>query len=398
MPERAIIHLNVADFAVAVERMLDRRLAKRPVVIAPAAGRTAVYDMSDEAYRTGVRKGMPLNRALRRCRDAAVLPPRFERYEHAMGALIKQALHYSPLIEPGRGDGHLFVDVTGTGRLFGLPVDIAWRLRKQARRDIGLDPIWSVAPNKLVAKVATRVVKPAGEYIVAAGEEEAFLAPLPLCLIPGIAPEDLQRFRELNLQRAGDAAALDRHQLEIACGGRAAWIYNAVRGIDAAAVRPLAPAPPRVQAAHAFSGDTNDAERLEQALYVLSETTGRDLRRRQRAARRLRVCIDYSDGRRAARQQPVSPPSADDAALFSAARKALTAAWKRRTRIRRICLTAAGLVPPPAQLALFPGERRQQRIRENLCTALDRIHERFGPCAVQTGRSLALRAARERTD
>ena len=75
--ERAIIHINVADFAVAVERVVDSRLRERPVIIAPeGALRATVYDMSEEAYQAGVHKDMPLRRALRRCPDAVVLPPR----------------------------------------------------------------------------------------------------------------------------------------------------------------------------------------------------------------------------------------------------------------------------------------------------------------------------------
>ena len=73
--DRHIIHLNIADFAVAVERRLDPRLADRPVVIAPeGAARATVFDMSEEAYQAGVRKGMALRRAQRLCRDVAVLP------------------------------------------------------------------------------------------------------------------------------------------------------------------------------------------------------------------------------------------------------------------------------------------------------------------------------------
>lgn len=177
--ERAIIHLNVADFAVAVERGIDRRLDGRPVIIAPAgAARAVVYDMSEEAFRAGVRKGLTLSRAVRLCRDACVLSPRPERYEQAMRALLEHALPCSPRVEAGEHDGHLFIDATGTGRLFGPAVDLAWRLQRRIRAELGLSPIWSVAPNKLVAKVATRLVKPEGEYIVAAGEEEPFLAPL----------------------------------------------------------------------------------------------------------------------------------------------------------------------------------------------------------------------------
>ena len=127
---------------------MDCRLKDRPVIIAPeGAARAAVYDMSEEAYRNGIRKNMALRRALRLCPDARILPPHPDRYEHAMRSLLKQTLPYSPLIETGEADGHLFMDVSGTARLFGLPMDVAWRLRRQVKKDLGLDPIWSVAPN-----------------------------------------------------------------------------------------------------------------------------------------------------------------------------------------------------------------------------------------------------------
>ena len=185
--ERHVIHINVADFAVAVERAMDRRLRERPVVIAPdGVSRAVVYDMSEEAYQAGVRKGMALRRAVRLCPDVRILPPHPSRYEQVMQALVRQARPYSPLIEPGEADGHLFVDVTGTSRLFGPPVDVAWRLRRQARAELSLAPGWAVAPNKLVAKVATRLVKPDGDAVVRAGDEARFLVPVPLHLVPGI--------------------------------------------------------------------------------------------------------------------------------------------------------------------------------------------------------------------
>jgi DNA polymerase-4 len=233
MRERSIIHINVADFAVAVERLVDRRLKGRPVIIVhDTAVRATVYDMSEEAYQNGVRKGMSLQRALRYCRDAAVLPLHPFRYERAMLQLLKCALPYSPLIEKSDIDGHMFIDVTGTGRLFGPPPDIAWRIRKTIRANMGFDPIWSVAPNKLVAKVATRMVKPVGEYIVGAGEEARFMKPLPIHLVPGIEREDLKCFREFNLTRTGHVANLSMGQLYVMFGNRSHSLYNAVRGID----------------------------------------------------------------------------------------------------------------------------------------------------------------------
>jgi DNA polymerase IV len=387
---RAIIHLNVADFAVAVERGVDSRFRGRPVIIAPqGAVRATVYDMSDEAYQSGVRKGMPLQSARRLCRDAAILPPHPDRYERAMGALVKKALPYSPLIEPGEGDGHLFVDVTGTGRLFGPPMDVAWRLRRQMRSDLGLDPIWSVAPNKLVAKVATRLVKPTGEYIVSAGEEETLLAPLPLGLVPGVEHSDLMRLREFNFTRVHEVTALSLPQMEVPFGRRALFLYEAMRGIDPTPVLPVGNPPPRARAEHEFGDDTNDARILENRLYDLVEQVGRGLRRQRRVARRLRLVLDYSDGVRAVRQRSFTPATSNDLTLFEQARLVLEVAWTRRVRIRHMRLAADRLIFPPAQLSLFAAERRIDEQRHRLVAAMDQVRERFGPGSVRIGRTLA---------
>ncbi len=387
---RSIIHLNVADFAVAVERAVDHRLNERPVIIAPeGAARAAVYDMSNEAYMAGIRKGMALRRAVRLCRNVQILPPHPDRYELAMRDVLKRALPYSPLIETGEDDGHLFMDATGTSRLFGLPGDVAWRLRRQIKTDLGLDPIWSVAPNKLVAKVATRLVKPDGEYIVAAGEEEALLAPLPVSLVPGIEHSDQLRLREFNLTHAFQVAALSLEQLEIPFATRSLMLYEAVRGIDPSPVSPVGQKPPRVVADHEFGNDTNNAHILEAVLYGLVEQIGSRLRRRRRAARRIAIILDYSDGMRRARQVAARPATANDLTLFELARHTLQLAWIRRVRIRHMRLVCDRLIFPPAQLELFAADQQANQKRCDLITAIDAIRHRYGNESIRMGRVLA---------
>jgi DNA polymerase-4 len=387
---RSIVHLNVADFAVAVERAVDHRLNERPVIIAPeGAARAAVYDMSNEAYMAGIRKGMALRRAVRLCKNVQILPLHPDRYELAMRDVLKRALPYSPLIETGEDDGHLFMDATGTSRLFGPPMDVAWRLRKQIKTDLGLDPIWSVAPNKLVAKAATRLVKPDGEYIVAAGEEESLLAPLPVNLVPGIEHNDQLRLREFNLTHAFQVSALSLEQLEIPFATRALSLYEAVRGIDPSPVLPVGQKPPKVIADHEFGNDTNNVHTLEGVLYGLVEQVGSQLRRRRRAARRIAIILDYSDGMRRARQVAARPATANDLTLFELARRTLQLAWVRRVRIRHMRLICDRLIFPPAQLELFAADQKANDNRSGLITAIDSIRHRFGNEAVRLGRTLA---------
>jgi DNA polymerase-4 len=388
--ERAIIHINVADFAVAVERVLDRRLKDRPVIIAPqGAPRAAVYDMSEEAFQAGVRKHMPLIRALRRCRDAQILPPRPDRYCQAMGRMQKSALPCSPLIEPGDGDGHLFVDVTGSSRLLGPPVDVAWRLGRWIRRDLDLTPIWSVATSKLIAKTASRLVKPLGEYIVEPGDEAAFLAPLPLFLVPAIERSDLVRLEDFNITRVFQATALDTDQMQTLFGNRSRFIRDRLRGVDPSPVRSVDQPPPRVIQNREFGNDTNQRAQVEGSLYRLVERAGRHLRRQALAARRIGIILEHTDGVRRVRQVAAKPPTANDFALFVHARRVLNLTWRRRVRLRRMTLICDRLTFPPAQRLLFESEQQSADNQERLVAAMDRIRCRFGANALAMGRTLA---------
>jgi DNA polymerase-4 len=385
-----VVHLNVTDFAVAVERLVDRSLAGRPVIIAPqGAARAVVHDMSEEAYQEGVRKGMPLSRARRLCRRAFFLPPHPGRYERAMTELFREALPYSPLVEPGEIDGHLFIDVTGTSRLFGPSVDVAWRLYRSIRERLDLCPIWTLAPNKLVAKVASRLVKPLGEYIVGEGEEAVFFSPLPVGLLPGVSPEDRYRLKELNLSSMSQVAALTREQLAVPFGGRAGFIHDAVRGIDLSPVRAAGEKPPKVYASYEFANDTNEVSQVERAVHGLVEKIGARLRGRCKVAQSLVMVLDYADGMRVFRRLSVSPPSANDITLFETAKTLLEKAWTRRVRLRHAALSCEKPVAGQAQMPLFPENQEGFQKRDAVIQAVDHIRERFGSATVCMGRAVA---------
>ncbi len=387
---RSVVHLNVANFAVAVERGVDCRLRDWPVIVAPeGAARAVVYDMSEEAYQAGIRKGMALRRARRRCRDARLLAPHFDRYERAMRALQARALPLTPQVEVVDEAGHLFLDLSGTSRLHGPPRDVAWRLRRQIRDDLGLDPIWSLAPNKLVAKVATRLVKPDGEYLVEPGEERRFLAPVPVHLLPGLERDQLALLRELNLMRAADVARLPLGRLEEAFGADAGLLHDTVRGVDPSPVLPAGRRQGRLWLDHEFGEDQHHPDVVEAALFSLVERAGRRLRQRRLGARRVGLQLDYSDGLRSLGSASRREATANDFALGGLARAALGRAWTRRVRLRHLRLVCDRLAAPSAQLSLLPGEQGQDRRQEQVVGALDSIRQRFGVDAIRVGRTLA---------
>jgi DNA polymerase-4 len=286
--------------------------------------------------------------------------------------------------------GHLFLDLTGTSRLFGPPPDVAWRIRRELKAELRLEPIWSVAPNKLLAKVATRLVKPTGEYVVQPGEEAALLRPLPLHLLPGVERDELRVLRDLHLERAGQVARLSTAQLQVAVGASAHLLHDLVRGIDPTPVIPGRRGSGGAEVRdHTFlDSDTGAPAEVEGALYGLVEIVGRALRRRRLAARRVGLSIDYADGVRLIRSASAAAGTANDLRLFALARLALQRAWVRRVRLRHLRLRCDRLTSPPAQLSLLLEEPADDARDDDLMAALDRIRGRFGVDAIQVGRTV----------
>jgi DNA polymerase IV len=386
MRERTVLHFNVADFAVAVERVVDRTLRQRPVIIAPSrAPRAVVYDMSDEAYHDGVRKGMALYQATRLCREARLLEPRTELYRRAMKGFLKEVRNYSPLVEYGQEDGHLFVDVTGTHRLWGPAPDVGLRVRHHIRDGLGLDPIWGLGVNRLVAKVATRVVKPVGECIVAPGEEASFLAPLSVSLLPGLYQREIRKLQEFHIASIGQLATLSQQQLMVPFGSRCQYLHDASRGVDRESVSAEQRAAAVVDYEHCFVTDTNDVHQIEAVLDDLVSRAGNELRRRKQVARRVGVWIHYCDGGHVVRQNSAKSGSSSDFVLQKMAQSALHRGWKRRIRLRRVRLVCDRLHRQSPQLPLFPEAGLVPKRQEKVLCALDTIRSRFGHNVIKRG-------------
>ncbi|MGB3209728.1 MAG: hypothetical protein WBB19_03390 [Desulforhopalus sp.] len=384
--ERAVLHFNVADFAVAVERITDSGLRGRPLIIAPLqAARAVVYDMSEEAYGEGVRKGMLLRQATKVCRRAKLLAPRITLYQKAMQAFLKELQDYSPLIECGQADGHFFVDVTGTHRLYGPAPDVGWRVRRHVRTSLGINPIWTLGTSKLVSKVASRVVKPVGEYIVTAGDEAPFLAPLPIHLLPGLSEKELQKLQEFRLTTIGALAQLNRRQLMVPFGSRCEYLHAASHGVDDSMVWPAIGAE-NIDYEHYFADDTNDQRQIEGVVAMLVSRGGRRLRARRQVARRVGIWLRYSDGGHVVRQATCRTGTSGDFLLYKLALTALQRAWTRRTRIRSCRLVCDRLQPESPQLSLFSEQEPRQIHQKKVLGAMDILRKRFGHGVIGVGR------------
>ena len=173
-----ILHVDLDAFYASVESLKDPSLKGRPVVVGGAGNRGVVMSASYEARAYGVRSAMPAVRARRLCPDAVFVPPDFEAYQAHSNRFREVLLSFTPVVEPLSLD-EAFLDVSGAHLLFGSSVAIGERIRRDVLEHVGVICSVGVAPNKLLAKLASDAAKPDGMVVVRAGEVDAFLSPLP---------------------------------------------------------------------------------------------------------------------------------------------------------------------------------------------------------------------------
>jgi DNA polymerase-4 len=373
--EREIIYVDIAAFAVAVERVVHPDLHGRPVVVAPVGpSRSVVTALSPEAWQAGVRKGMVLAKAVRYCRDVIVLPPNEPLYARASRAICKILQDFSPVLEPS-GYGHAYMDVTGTERLFGPPRDTAWRAQREIRQRLHLDASLGVASNKMVSKIASEVTKPVGLQDVPHGDEPSFLSPLPVRLLPGVGPQTQEQLGELNIRIIRDITLMKLEHLTLAFGRLGFVLYQRALGIDNTPVYPER-AVPVVDQEKVLPEDSNDYGLLKGVVFELCERAGEQLRAEKQRAGRMELRIRYSDYREDGGKEKLAPVVQSTAALYARAATLLERTLTRRTRVCSLHLRLMDLTHGSVQLELFtdPKPERQAKLE----SALDVLRLRYG--------------------
>ena len=399
---RSVLFVDPPAFCTTVEGMVAPALRERPIAVAPpGAARATVLALSGEAKAAGITRGMPVDRARKLCRDLILLPPNPTLYARASRALHEILRRYAPIIEP-KGYGHAFLDLTGTGRLFGPSQDVGARIQRETADRIGLPLSVGAATNKLVSQAAVGVGRGGGAegqrgrvtplLHVPGGSEREFLAPQPVALLPETPEEIRERLDEYQLDLIGQIAAIEERQLCAVFGSAGRILAQRARGIDP---RPVLPPERKAEfrAVHTLATDTNDLGILHPLLRRLTERLGRRLRERRLVARRLTLEFAYTDYDRARRSLPLQSALLD-VELWDAARRAFTLANQRTVAIRAVSITVDRLVEADMQLELWTsppvplsltgeGERWGERPRGAgeeavLQQAIDRIHVRWG--------------------
>jgi DNA polymerase-4 len=375
----AILHVDMDAFYASVEQRDDPALRGRPVIVGGHPRRGVVLAASYEVRRFGVRSAMPMARALQAAPQAVVVAPRFHAYVEASEAVFRIFESVTPLVEPLSLD-EAFLDVTASVALFGPPATIAAEVRRRIREEVHLPASAGIAAVKFVAKIASDVGKPDGQYEVPAGGAEAFLRPLPVGRLWGVGPRTEAVLARLGLRTIGDVADRSLPWLEEHLGSSARHFWELSHGIDDRVVVPDTGAR-SVGAQDTLEEDVRGAEALLPHLHSQALRVGRRLRRAGLRCRAVQLTIKYGDFRSLTRQRTLEAPTDYGQALYREA-VALLAKVDVSRPVRLTGVAAQALVREEPQLGLFGGPPPSRA--DQLNQAVDRIATRFGQQAITT--------------
>lgn len=436
---RRIVHVDVDAFLASVEQVEHPELRGKPLVIGgPPTSRNLVMSSSYEARAFGVRPGMALAEARRRCPQAIFRDGDAQAANRVREAVTRVLLGFTPRVEVASIDD-FFLDLTGTARLHGAAFDAAQRMRARIRAEVGVPVTVGVATNRLMARLAGKLAKPGGVAELLPGGEEAFLRRLPVEHLPGVGHSIGARLERFAIRTVGELRLVPREILFASFGASGLALFERARGRDDEPVVPthalaegdqapieggqapgtsglLVARPPRsLSRETTFEPEEGRRELLEAMLSYLVERAAHRLRSQALVAGSLELRVRYVDSRphleardeRSAaslvrRRKLASPSDATDA-LWRHARALFDALPRRRALVKRLGITLHGLQARAGwQGSLFddaPPERTTQRERESradrqrrLDAVVDRLRERLGFGAVLRGASTPLAA------
>ena len=379
---RVIVHADMDAFYAAVEQHDHPEWRGKPVIVGGPSRRGVVATASYEARPCGVHSAMPMAVALRRCPDAIVVAPNFERYQQVSAQVMEVFGRFSPAVEPLSLD-EAFLDLTGAERLFGSPEAIGRRIRREVvEATDGLTVSVGISTTKFVAKVASDHRKPDCLTIVPGDRVAEFLAPLPVSRLWGVGEKTLPELERLGLRTIGDVARADRAALVRSLGALGEHIHRLALADDPRDVEPEHERK-SLGSETTLGEDVVGEEAIRPLLRASATRVARGLRDERLVAGGVRVKLKTRDFRLLTRQMPLEIPT-DNAVELEQAAFALLPGFDLRIPMRLVGLAAFRLTEAEAgQRTLFPDETHE-RLRR-LDRAVDALHDKFGRGSVKRG-------------
>ena len=386
-----ILHVDMDAFYASVAVRDRPELADVPVIVG-GGSRGVVLSANYLARKTGVRSALPMTRARRMCPDAVVIAPDFETFATVSSSVMENFRRVTPLVEVISLD-EAFLDVRGSTRRLGSPVEIAERLRATIHDEQGITCSVGLAASMTMAKLASRWAKPDGVFVCPPSSVTTMLHPLDVGELYGVGEKTRELLHRLGLVTVGDLAHTPVRTLQRAVGdhlGR--HLHDLAWGVDDRQVVArtsggyfgvLGGDPDKSMGANeTFGHDTDDRAAIVRELLRLTDRVTTRMRVAGVAGRTVTLTVRFADFTTITRSRTLPEATDITQEVYRQAVRSYDALGLQRARIRLVGVRVEGLVPRErVHRQLVLGER--DRGWSEADRAADRVVRRFGADAVR---------------
>ena len=391
--KRRILHIDLDAFYCAVEEQRDPNLKGKPFAVGGRPDqRGVVASCSYAARKYGVRSAMPMAQAVKVCPDLIIVRGNFSDYGEASGKVMDHLRTLTDQVQQISID-EAFLDITN------LPESnqhIAENLQQHINSTFGLPCSIGIAANKLVAKMASDYGKvergfsdrpPNAIYIVIAGHEPDFLAPLPVDALWGVGPKTAEKLNEMNINTIGDLTQVPEEELTKRFGKWGYAIVKRAQGIDESPIV-LKHVAKSVSQERTFAEDVRSEDTLIETIDKLSSRISKRLKKKHVQGTTIKIKLRWSDFSTITRQMTVAQPTNDVETISSHASALLKKEWEIGEPIRLIGVGVSNLAPE--QLSLWDQAEKVEKdeTAEKLDSAIRALRDKFGDEVVKWGDDL----------
>lgn len=368
--KQSILHMDLDTFYVSVERLLDSRLEKKPILLGGTSDRGVVASCSYEARKFGVHSGMPMRQAQQLCPEGIVIrgnTSNYTKYSKLVTDILKE---HVPILEKSSID-EFYADLSGMDKFFGC-YQYASELRSTIIKETGLPISFGLSINKTVSKVATGEAKPNNQIKIDLGQEKLFLAPLSVKKIPMVGDKMFQTLCNMGVKQILTVQAMPLEMMEDVFGKNGKTVWKKANGIDHSPVIPFSERK-SISTERTFDKDTIDIQKLEALITSMAENLAFQLRRGTKLTACVTIKIRYSNFNTYTKQVKIPYTSADHV-LIPAALNLFRQLNDKRLLVRLVGLRFSNLVHGNYQINLFDDAQEQLALYQ----AMDKIRERHG--------------------
>lgn len=354
--ERIILHVDMDYFFAQCEERERPEIRSKPVVICVYSGRSAdsgaVSAANYEARKLGVKAGIPIRLAKKLAPDAVFLPVDMELYRSISDEVMEVLKGYCKTFEQESVD-EAFCEITGKVSGFDEAGLLASKIKEEIKEKTGLTGSVGVAPNRLLAKIASDYKKPDGLTVVKPEEILHFLSPLKVTDLVGVGKKTGERLNELGVKTIGELTKLSAEELIREFGhAKGIWLKQASVGIDESSVVERE-GTEQIGRIATLKENTDDLKTILAAISELSEDVYRKLCARKLGFKSVTFVAISTDLKIHTKTHTLGAPAKDlDAIRQNAFELARLFLSEHPSTLRRVGVRVANLVEEKGQRTL----------------------------------------------